>query len=82
MLSILDIHYSYLFLQFGNVPMLYTGPFLDIVEVHHLVRASKSPQSIAPVSIRSNLWAPFDEIVDLLRNFTLHGIDNQTPDGR
>lgn len=61
--------------------MLYIGPFLDIVEVHHPVGPSKPSQSVAPVSIRSNFWAPLDEIVDLLRDFALHGINNETSDG-
>ena len=81
MLLILVIDYSYLFLQLGNVPMLYIGPFLDIMEVHYPVGPSKSSQSVAPISIRGDLWTPLNEIVDLLRNLALHGINNETSDG-
>lgn len=55
-------------------------PFLDVVEVHHLVRPTESPQGIFPISVLANFRIPLDKVMDLWRNLVFQGVDNDTSD--
>lgn len=56
------------------------SPLLDIMEVHDLIRAAKSPERVLPVSVHGTLRIPFYDLANTGRDLALQGVDDKTAD--
>lgn len=56
------------------------SPFLDIMEVHDLVRATESPERVLPIPVHGTLRIPFYDLANAGRDLALQGVDDKAAD--